>query len=75
MRARHRSWFTLKYAEALHKLACPLVYQKAEKMDKIVKEAGKAAIAAQKDFAKQSEPKSVRCERGTEHSADVLTPS
>jgi len=51
------SWFTLKYAEALVKLKAPLVAQKAEKMDKVVKATGEAAIKAQKDFAAQSEPK------------------
>jgi hypothetical protein len=51
------SWFTLKYAESLYKLKTPLVHQQAEKMNKVVKAAGAAAIAAQKDFAKQHEPK------------------
>ena len=42
------------------KLKAPLVAQKAEKMDKVVKATGEAAIKAQKDFAAQSEPKGVR---------------
>ena len=66
-----RSWFTLKYAEALYKLACPLQFQKAEKMDKVVKAAGAAAIAAQQDFSKQHEPKSVRPALGAPRAASL----
>lgn len=54
------SWFTLKYTEALAKLKTPLVYQKAVEMDKAVEAAGKAAIAAQKDFEKLAEPEGAK---------------